>query len=178
MLILSRKLVHALSFSFALVLLSACGAKDEPNGNTNPDPAPDNEKPPVLSLVPKPPLDAAIAKLMARAEQPVEGITLQHVLIAFQGAKAASVSRTKAEARKLVEKVLLEARSGVNFKDLMQMYSTDPGPGEYAMTKAGRKGMVPGFGNVGFRLKVDEIGVAPYDPVDSPFGWHVIKRVK
>lgn len=46
------------------------------------------------------------------------------------------------------------------------------------MTKAGRSGMVAGFGNVGFRLKVGEIGVAPWHEKDSPYGWHVIKRVK
>ena len=38
--------------------------------------------------------------------------------------------------------------------------------------------MVPAFGNVGFKLAVDEIGVADYDPTTSPYGWHVIKRVK
>lgn len=60
----------------------------------------------------------------------------------------------------------------------MKTHSNDGGPGEYPMTKAGRAGMVPGFGNVGFRLKVGEIGVAPWDAKASPYGWHIIKRVK
>jgi parvulin-like peptidyl-prolyl isomerase len=38
--------------------------------------------------------------------------------------------------------------------------------------------MVPAFGNVGFALKVGEIGIADYDPHTSPFGWHIIKRLK
>lgn len=38
--------------------------------------------------------------------------------------------------------------------------------------------MVPGFGNVGWRLQPGEIGVAPYDAKKSPYGWHIIKRLK
>jgi parvulin-like peptidyl-prolyl isomerase len=38
--------------------------------------------------------------------------------------------------------------------------------------------MVPAFGNVGFKLAVGEIAVADYDPKTSPFGYHLIKRVK
>jgi parvulin-like peptidyl-prolyl isomerase len=38
--------------------------------------------------------------------------------------------------------------------------------------------MVPAFGNVGFALNVGEIGIADFDPQTSPFGWHIIKRLK
>lgn len=41
-----------------------------------------------------------------------------------------------------------------------------------------RSQMAPAFGNVGFRLKVGEIGLAPYDSRDSQFGWHIIKRLE
>jgi len=47
-----------------------------------------------------------------------------------------------------------------------------------------RTAMVPAFGNVGWRLAVGEIGVAPYDGEtrpearQSPFGYHIIKRLK
>jgi hypothetical protein len=36
---------------------------------------------------------------------------------------------------------------------------------------------VPAFGDVGFSLDVDGIGVAEYDEASSPFGWHIIKRL-
>jgi peptidyl-prolyl cis-trans isomerase B (cyclophilin B) len=36
--------------------------------------------------------------------------------------------------------------------------------------------MVPGFGNIGFALEVGEIGISNFDKIDSPFGWHIIKR--
>jgi peptidyl-prolyl cis-trans isomerase B (cyclophilin B) len=41
-----------------------------------------------------------------------------------------------------------------------------------------RADMAPAFGNVGFALKVGEIGLAPYDKTTSPFGIHIIKRLQ
>jgi hypothetical protein len=41
-----------------------------------------------------------------------------------------------------------------------------------------RSGMAPAFGDVGFSLKVGEVGVAQYDKKTSPFGIHVIKRIQ
>ena len=124
-------------------------------------------------------MDASIAALMAKSEQPDEGITVQHILIAFAGApRIRDVTRTKAEAQELAEKVWREAVAGADFKSLMKTHSNDGGGGEYPMTKAGRTQMVAAFGNVGFRLKVGEIGVAPWHASDSPYGWHIIKRIK
>lgn len=123
-------------------------------------------------------MDAAIAELMARPEHDAESVEVQHVLIAFQGAARATVTRTKEEAKALAERVFDEASGGADFTALMKQHSTDPGPGIYPMTKASRRGMVKGFGDVGWRLQPGEIGVAPYDDKASPFGWHVIKRLK
>lgn len=123
-------------------------------------------------------MDDHIALLMAKPEQPDEEITVQHVLIGFKGAPRMTVTRSKEEAKALAEKVWTEALSGVNFKDLMTLHSNDSGGGEYPMTKKGRKQMVAAFGDVGFRLKVGEIGVAPWHAANSPYGWHIIKRIK
>ncbi|HEX9792885.1 MAG TPA: peptidylprolyl isomerase [Planctomycetota bacterium] len=41
-----------------------------------------------------------------------------------------------------------------------------------------RAEMAPSFGDVGFSLKVGEIGMAEYDPRQSQFGWHIIKRIR
>jgi len=48
-----------------------------------------------------------------------------------------------------------------------------PAQGEYP-----RDRMVSAFGNVGFAISPGNIGIADYDPADSPFGWHIIKRLK
>jgi len=120
----------------------------------------------------------AIQALQASAEQPDEKIEVQHVLISFQGAARSKETRSKEEAEQLDAEIFARARAGEDFDELMKQNSSDPGPGKYPMTKAGRRQMVAGFGDVGFRLEVGEFGVAPYDQNDSPFGWHVIKRTK
>ena len=46
------------------------------------------------------------------------------------------------------------------------------------MSEYGRKQMVPAFGNVGFAISPGNIDIAEYDPTTSPFGWHIIKRLR
>ena len=122
---------------------------------------------------------ASIAALQQRAEQPAEQIAVQHVLIAFQGAPGTSrVKRSQQDAERLAADVLARARSGEDFTLLMKRYSDDDGPGIYAMTRTTREKMVQGFGDVSWRLAVGELGVAAYDKANSPFGWHVIKRLQ
>jgi parvulin-like peptidyl-prolyl isomerase len=124
-------------------------------------------------------MDAAIAALMAKPEQPVERVELQHILIAFQGApRMTRVTRSKDEAQALAQKVFAEAIGGGDFDALVKQYTDDSAPGIYPLTKAGRAGLVKAFGDVGFRLKVGEIGVGPWHATASPFGWHIIKRLK
>jgi hypothetical protein len=38
--------------------------------------------------------------------------------------------------------------------------------------------MVAAFGDVGFKLEVDSIGMSVFDAQKSPYGWHIIKRLK
>lgn len=177
--LISSRMRNALSFSLTVALLCACGAKEDPKndaGNTagaNNAPAPKLEA--FTPQVGDTAMDKATAKLLERPKVAGDKITVQHVLIAFQGAQRATVTRTKDEAKVLAQKVWTEARSGINFKDLMAMHSTDSGPGEYEM---GRNEMVPGFREMAWRLEVDEIGVAPFHQTESPYGWHIIKRIK
>ena len=185
MVILPRRLALAALVPFLFLLPTACGGAPSADGGQKPlapqTPAAPTPAPAPTPSAPKPAMsmDAAIAELMAKPELADTNITLQHVLIAFQGApRITGVSRSKDEAKVLAEKVWLEAIGGADFKALMKQHSNDGGGGEYPMTKAGRAGMVAAFGNVGFRLKVGEIGVAPWDAQASPYGWHIIKRVK
>mgnify|MGYP001044995228 CR=1 FL=1 len=41
-----------------------------------------------------------------------------------------------------------------------------------------RAGMVWSFGEVSFGLPVGGIGLAVYDPKNSKYGWHIIKRLE
>ena len=115
-------------------------------------------------------------------------VQVQHILIGFTGSvPGKSISRTKEEAKTLAYQILERARKGENFDELVSKYTDDSPPGIYGMSGAGvapaageypRTGMVPAFGNVGFAISPGNIGIADYDPTASPFGWHIIKRLK
>ncbi len=125
------------------------------------------------------PLGRECAAILARPEQPVDKVVVQHVLIAFVGAMRGSESkRNQAEARALAEDVLKRARGGEDFASLMKKYSTDEGGGTYTLSQKERGTFAHDFEAVGFRLAVGEIGIAVYDPDRSPFGFHVIKRLE
>jgi parvulin-like peptidyl-prolyl isomerase len=114
-------------------------------------------------------------------------VTVQHILIASAGTRT-TATRSREAAEKLAGEIFKRAESGEDFGWLVKTYSDDPvAPGIYSMCNAGvtrqaeeydRKSIVPAFGNLGFKLKVGRIGMAPYDPQASPFGWHIIKRLK
>lgn len=116
-----------------------------------------------------------------------ERIRVQHILISFAGA-GTDAKRTKEAAEKLANEILARARKGEDFGKLVKEFSDDSGEGIYGMCNTGltpkspdeypRGGMVPAFGNVGFKLEVGGIGLAPFDPKASPYGWHIIKRLK
>lgn len=115
-------------------------------------------------------------------------VVVQHVLLAFDGTGVPAVTRSKAEAQRLAARVLTDARGGREFADLVRLYSDDrgydgtleianygvtPGP-----TERERRGLARGFGDTSFRLAPGEIAVVEYEPTTSPFGWHVIKRLR
>ncbi len=119
-----------------------------------------------------------------------EHIVVQHVLIGFQGSvPGKTVTRTKAEAEKLANEVLEKARKGEAMDGLVQQYTDDQFPGVYDLANNGvtpdktkqefpRSGMVKGFSDAAFSLSVGNVGIANYDLKASPFGWHIIKRLK
>ena len=121
------------------------------------------------------------------AEKEPDRITLQHILISFAGTQT-EATRSKAEAEKLAKEVVERVNKGEDFTAIMKTLSDDPGEGVYSLANRGvrqqgrdeypREGMVPAFGNVGFALAVGAVGLAPFDAAASPFGWHIIKRLK
>jgi len=156
----------------SVLFLSACG-KDDPK------PAP----PPVG---PAGPPKAVRPATTANGEAAV--LTVEHILIGVKGGRASSAKREQGEAQRVAFELLGRARSGEDFVKLRDEYTEDPGKGPYTMTNIGidpadrseygRDGMAKAFGDVSFRLEVGQVGITDYDPATSPFGYHVIKRVK
>jgi len=115
-------------------------------------------------------------------------VRVQHILIGFQGSLPGDrATRSKREAEKLAEELFEKARARPSdFPDLVRAHSDDQAPGVYHLTNFGVKAegnefprgqMVPAFGNVGFKLKVGEIGLARHNSVTSPYGYHIIMRL-
>lgn len=113
-------------------------------------------------------------------------VQVQHILIAFAGS-GTRATRTKEEAKKLAYEILDRARKGEDFDALVRQHTDDSPPGIYGMAGIGvapaageypRDGMVPAFGNVGFAISPGNIGIADWDAKASPYGWHIIKRLK
>lgn len=117
-------------------------------------------------------------------------LAVQHLLIAFKGSGARpSVTRTQEEAKTLAFALFERAKSGEDFDVLVKEFTDDSPPGIFKMSNTGitpdrskqeyeRRQLVPAFGDVGFTLKTGEVGIAIYDPVSSPYGWHIIKRIE
>jgi foldase protein PrsA len=115
-------------------------------------------------------------------------VKVQHILVGFKGSiHGKTIERTKAEAQALAEKLLERAKGGEDFDALVKQYTDDRYPGIYILTNtnAPRRGdarmreqMVVAFGDVAFRLGVGEIGMAAHSGVNSPYGWHIIKRLE
>ncbi|MEZ4294330.1 MAG: peptidylprolyl isomerase [Polyangiaceae bacterium] len=109
-------------------------------------------------------------------EAPPEIIAAQHVLVAYKGAKRApaSVSRSKADAKKRAEEALEKARKGEDFSALVKEYSDEPGAADRlgSLGKFKHEAMVKPFADAAFALKVNGVS----DVVETEFGFHVIKR--
>ena len=117
-------------------------------------------------------------------------IAVDHILIGVK--PAIPNGTTPEEARKLAYDLLEQLKGGADWATLKNEHSADRSPGRpaggpYGMSnhgvrpnpgERGRDGMVPAFGDVGFTLEVGEIGMADHHPSTSPFGFHIIKRMK
>jgi parvulin-like peptidyl-prolyl isomerase len=135
------------------------------------------------------PAESEAAEESETAKEP-ERITVQHILISFNGADPRmDVARSREEAEELAGQLLERAKGGEDFDALVKEFTDDSHPGIYTMANLEvtpdrennefpRAGMVKAFGDVGFGLKVGEIGMTDYDPEASKYGWHIIKRLK
>ncbi|MBN2193920.1 MAG: peptidyl-prolyl cis-trans isomerase [Polyangiaceae bacterium] len=168
---MDRTLVpHTLSL---LLITAASGGCEGPRKDSPPGPSPAIAS---AALAPSPSAVTSVAPPAPTEEAEPTEIAAQHVLIAYRGAKNVprTVRRSKAEARKLAEEIVTKARGGAEFAKLAEAYSDDPG----TRTNLGNLGkfpkdkMVPEFSGPAFKLGEGEIS----DVVETPFGFHVIKR--
>lgn len=187
------------ALTLGVVLLAGCGEKTETTTTSATDSTVSLTPP--SSLTPGPTSTTTITTdttsgpsatgtMPVRPATPPDHIEVQHILIGFQGSiPGKTVTRTRAEAEKLAQEVLARARAGENMDALVQQYTDDQFPGVYDLANDGvtpdaarqeykRSGMVKGFSDTAFGLSVGNVGISNHDPQTSPFGWHIIKRLK
>jgi peptidyl-prolyl cis-trans isomerase NIMA-interacting 1 len=169
--------------ALAATLLALCACKDDPPNPAAAAPTASSahQAPSAPPSAPAAPADAGEAKPAASpaasAQKPPERVIVQHVLISYKGVKRAKpgVTRTKGEAKELAEKVRTMALDpNGDFTELVKKYSDDPA----AIERLGSTGwmkhgdMAKPFEEAAFGLRLFEISPV----VETPFGYHVIKR--
>ncbi|MCH8126774.1 peptidylprolyl isomerase [candidate division KSB1 bacterium] len=153
------RLVNKYYVFFLIPLLGMCGKKEEAADTTN-----------------------------ASNAEP-DHVVVQHILIGYDGAPRLNVSRSLEDAKTLAYDILERAKSGEDFEALSKEYSDDRPPGIYKLANNGvtpdqtngeyaRGVMAKRFSDVSFSLKISEFGIADQDSTESPFGWHIIKRLE
>jgi len=143
--------------------MASSGAKQQPSGAG------------VVTTAAKPGASVPPSAPRTPSSPPIQ-LAGSHILIAYKGAMRArpTVTRTKEEALALAKKLAREAKKApATFAELARKNSDGPsGPrgGDLGMWRKGQ--MVPAFDAAIIKLKEGEIS----DPVETPFGYHVIKR--
>ena len=106
-----------------------------------------------------------------------EEIAASHILVSYKGAERSEATRTKDEAKKRAEEALAKVKAkDADFAALAKEYSDDPASkakgGDLGTFKKGT--MHKNFEEAAWKLKVGDTS----DIVESPFGFHIIRRTK
>lgn len=153
-----------------LVGLLALAACESPP----PAPAPPPSAAVPAAIEPAPPTPAPTATAAER--EPPAQIAAQHILVAYKGAQRAprTVTRSKAEAQKRADEAAAKAKGGQDFAALVKEYSDEPDAAARlgSLGRFNRDVMARPFTDAAFALEVGEISGS----VETPFGFHVIKR--
>jgi hypothetical protein len=162
---------------FTLVSALVVSGCDQPS----PAPAAASSAPPAVSSAPAPsaPPSASVEAVAASAAPVVpDAIIAQHILVAYKTAKRApkGVTRSKADAKARAAEALAKIQSGTSFEDAVKEYSDDAGSADRmgSVGKFRRDAMDPAFSAAAFALRVGQVS----DVVETPFGFHVIKRTQ
>lgn len=111
------------------------------------------------------------------ARQPNE-IGARHILImhAQSKSKPPNVTRTRDEARARAEQLLVKLGKGASFEEMVNEYSDEPGSAERHgdLGVFDRAQMVKPFADAAFGLQVGQVSGI----VETPFGFHIIKRTE
>jgi hypothetical protein len=138
-------------------------------------------RPPETPLPPAP-VESVVARGAGSAapqagdpDQP-EYIVAQHLLVMYKGSKnaAKSIMRSKEEARLRAHEALDLIKKGQDFDKVVAAYTDEPGGANRKgdLGRFSRDMMVRAFSDAAFALDVGQVSTV----IESPFGFHVIRR--
>ena len=168
-----RRVSSAVLAAFVLTAALGCGSKGAPEANGN------AEKAAAAPAAPAKKHEATVTpslpKLM-KVDQ--EKLSASHILIMHKDSVRPDpkITRTKEEALKIAQDLYAKLQKGADFADLARQFSDCPS-GKEAGGDLGvfpAAAMAPEFTAAVRSLKDGEIS----KPVETPFGWHIIKRQK
>jgi parvulin-like peptidyl-prolyl isomerase len=157
-----------------LGLLVGCSGLTEPHGTGS-----SNGTAAANQAAPRPQPQPAPQPAPAPTPQPAaqQSISAAHILIAYKGAMRAKpdVTRTKAQAKQLAQQIDARAKKGEDFATLAKKYSDGPsGVRGGDLGSFTRDRMVKPFADAAFALKPGQVSGV----VETPFGFHIIKRTQ
>jgi NIMA-interacting peptidyl-prolyl cis-trans isomerase 1 len=165
-----------LSCLLLLASASSCADLTEPASSSAVTPLPERSAAAATATAAPAPTPTPTAAPAPAA--PDETVAASHILVAYVGAMRANatIKRTKEEAKRRAESILVRARKGEDFAKLADENSDDPSAklNHGSLGKFGRTQMVKPFADAAFALKPGGISTL----VETPFGFHVIKRTE
>ncbi|MBU1105879.1 MAG: peptidylprolyl isomerase [Candidatus Riflebacteria bacterium] len=125
---------------------------------------------------PEPPPVSVSASDTATVPPATQQVEATHILIAWQGADRSQATRSKDEARKLIESLQKKIKEGADIGTLAAENSDCPSgkSARGSLGSFGRGAMAKPFEDAAFGLKVGEVS----DIVETGFGYHLIRRDK
>jgi peptidyl-prolyl cis-trans isomerase NIMA-interacting 1 len=163
----------------SLLSLAVALGCDKPSGRSAP--APSASSAPASDATPSstaPAVTTAAATTPSAAVTAPDTVIAQHVLVVYKGAKRApkTVSRSKADAKARAGEALAKIQAGAAFEDVVKQYPDDAGSVDRmgSVGKFRRDAMDPAFSAAAFALQPGQVS----DVVETPFGFHLIKRTQ
>jgi hypothetical protein len=105
-----------------------------------------------------------------------EFIVAQHLLVMYEGSKSApkKIKRSREEARARAYEALDLVKKGQDFDKVVAAYTDEPGGAAKRgdLGRFSRSMMVKPFSDAAFALEVGQVSTV----IESPFGFHVIRR--
>jgi hypothetical protein len=135
-------------------------------------------RPPEPKLPPAPVETVSSREPVDAGAQAEETIVAQHLLVMYDGSKSApkSIKRTKEEARARAFEALARIKGGQSFDAVVAAYTDEPGGAQRKgeLGRFTRDQMVKPFSDAAFALDVGQVSTV----IESPFGFHVIRRIE